>query len=174
MTMKTILAGLMCLLSASAASAAPQIVRWQEIVGVITAQNISNPITDPNTGDTIIDSGTFAWTTKSGRARVNLVTGATSFQVRGLSINGAGFSGTPGPVTEVRGTLVCNAGEVTQALLDTPDVSLGAQGDAQFSGVIGPMPAACDNPMFLIRIAVPAGAAGRWIATGAERTIVGD
>src|SRR5262245_19727411 len=153
MTMKTVLAGLMCLLSASAASAAPQIVRWQDIVGVITSRNVTNPITDPNTGDTIIDSGTFAWSTKSGHARVNLTTGTASFQVHGLVINGAGFSGTPGPVSEVRGTLVCNAGEATQAVLDTPDVSLGAQGDAQFSGVIGPMPAACDNPLFLIRIA---------------------
>jgi hypothetical protein len=60
--MKTMLAGLMCLLCASTVSA--EVVRWQDIVGVITAQNVNNPITDPADGDiTIIDSGTFAWTT---------------------------------------------------------------------------------------------------------------
>jgi hypothetical protein len=96
--MKIVLAGLMCLLCASTASAQPRhVVRWQDIVGVITAQNVNNPITDPATGDPIINSGTFAWTTKSGQAQVNLDTGATSFQVHGLSINGTGFSGTPGP-----------------------------------------------------------------------------
>jgi len=31
----------------------------------------------------------------------------------------------------------------------------------------------CANPLFLIRIATPAGAAGRWIATAAERFIAG-
>jgi hypothetical protein len=30
--------------------------------------------------------------------------------------------------------------------------------------------ASCTNPLFLVRIAIPTGAAGLWIATGAERT----
>jgi hypothetical protein len=33
------------------------------------------------------------------------------------------------------------------------------------------IPDQCSNPLFLIRIAVPAGAFGRWIATATERTI---
>jgi hypothetical protein len=74
----------------------------------------------------------------------------------------------------VTGTLVCNVGEATQAILHTSEVGLGAQGDAQFSGFIGPMPAVCANPLFLIRIETPLQAAGRWIATGAERTISGN
>jgi hypothetical protein len=48
-------------------------------------------------------------------------------------------------------------------------VALDAQGDAHFTGTIANIPNPCDNPIFLIRIAVPVGAAGRWIATGADR-----
>jgi len=57
-----------------------------------------------------------------------------------------------------------------QALVDTPEVPLSAQGHADFSGHIGPVPPVCANPLFLIRISTPAGALGRWIATGTERT----
>jgi len=105
---------------------------------------------------------------------VDLATGATTFDVDGLVINGTVFSGTPGPITEVTGTLVCNPGDDTQAAFDTPDVALSPQGDAHFSGHIGGIPGGCSNPVFLIRIATPAGARGRWIATGTERTFGDD
>jgi hypothetical protein len=69
----------------------------------------------------------------------------------------------------VTGTLVCNPGTGNESAHDTPPVPLSAGGDASFSGrVASGLPADCDNPLFLIRIAVPEGAAGRWIATGAQ------
>ena len=154
-------------------------VHWRSIVGVITApddpstpaaENINNPVGN-------IASGTFPWSVRSGRARVNLSTGAAHFEVQGLVINGQIFSGTPGPVTEVTGTLVCNAGEQSEAALDTSDVPIDGTGDAQFSGTIENIPATCANPLFLVRIATianpqnPNGARGFWIATGAERSI---
>jgi len=142
-------------------------VRWKSIDGVITALNVDNPVGN-------IHSGTFPWHVRSGHASVNLSTGATSFEVEGLVINGAVFSGTPGPISAVTGTLVCNAGDQTQTVLDTPAVSLSAHGDARFSGSIAGVPASCGNPIFLIRIATPAGAAGLWIATGSERFIGDD
>jgi len=135
-------------------------VRWQDIVGVITAQGVDNPVSAN------ISSGTFAWSTSSGQASVDLATGATSFDVEGLVINGTQFSGTPGPITAVTGTLVCNPGDQTEMALDTAAVPLSARGNARFSGAIPSIPAVCANPLFLVRIAVPAGAAGRWIATG--------
>src|SRR5262249_49435390 len=104
-----------------------------------------------------------------GRARVNLTSGVTSFNVDGLVINGTIFSGTPGPVTAVTGTLVCSAGDASEIALDTPAVPLSSRGDAQFSGRLENMPSPCVNPLFLVRIAVPTGAAGRWIATGVDR-----
>jgi hypothetical protein len=145
------------------------VVRWKSIDGVITAPNVDNPVGN-------IHSGTFPWHARSGHASVNLSTGATSFEVEGLVINGAVFSGTPGPISAVTGTLVCNAGDQTQTqtAFDTPAVSLSAHGDARFSGDIPGVPPSCGNPIFLIRIATPAGAAGLWIATGSERFIGDD
>jgi hypothetical protein len=139
-------------------------VRWKSIVGVITAQGVDNPVSSN------IHSGTFAWSARRGNASVSLTTGAAFFEVEGLVINGTMFSGTPGPITSVTGTLVCNAGDPSQEVaLDTNEVPLDAQGNAVFLGFIQNIPYACGNPLFLIRIANPAGAAGRWIATGAER-----
>jgi len=163
--MRKLLAVMLVLGSASAALGYDNRdeVRWRGIAGVITAQNVDNTVGN-------IDSGTFAWTARGGRARVNLSTGTMAFAVEGLVINGTGFSGTPGPVTGVIGTLVCNPGDHTQALLDTPEVPLSQEGNAAFAGLIGSIPAACANPLFLIRIATPAQALGRWIATGTERT----
>ena len=145
-------------------------VHWKSIVGVITAPSVNNPVGN-------VAAGTFPWSVHTGKAKVNLSTGATNFQVQGLVINGQIFSGTPGPVTAVTGTLVCNAGDASEMELDTSDVAIDAQGDAQFSGMIDGIPAACSNPLFLIRIATianpanPNAARGFWIATGGERTV---
>ena len=154
-------------LQASRVTHATRFARWQTMVGVITAQNVSNPISAN------IDSGTFAWSARGGRAFVNLDNGTTSFAVDGLVINGTSFSGTPGPVTAVTGTLVCNPGDPEEAALDTRAVTLNSRGDAAFVGHLQNLPETCANPLFLIRIATPAGAAGRWIATGADRFIGG-
>jgi len=103
--MKKVCAMLCLLLGASMSFAqdTPHLVRWQSIVGVITAQGVDNPVSSN------IHSGTFAWSTRGGFASVDLTSGATRFHVEGLVINGTSFSGTPGPVPAVTGTLVCNA-----------------------------------------------------------------
>jgi hypothetical protein len=165
-------------LCASASFAAD--VHWKRIVGVISApddfgtpadEHINNPVGN-------IASGTFPWSVRSGHARVNLSTGAVSFEVHGLVIVGQIFSGTPGPITQVVGTLVCNPGDPTQATLDTPAVPINVEGDTRFSGMLQNIPAACASPLFLVRIASiqlpntdPDAADGLWIATGAERDI---
>ncbi len=121
------------------------IIRWKNIVGVITEKNVSNMVAN-------IDSGTFAWSVRSGHARVDLMTGHAAF--------------------------VCNAMDATQntpgtsMAANTVSVPLNAQGDAEFFGQISNIPHPCNNPLFLVRIATQAtGAVGRWIATGTERTI---
>ena len=162
------LCGVLSVLSlASAFAGEDNFVRFERIVGVITALNVDNPVGN-------IHSGTFPWTTRSGLARVDLTTGRVLWEVDGLVINGATFSGTPGPITAVRGTLVCNAGAGNQTVFDTAAVPLNVHGDAQFSGNFagGQIPGTCGNPIFLIRIVQPAGAAGRWIATGANPSIL--
>jgi hypothetical protein len=161
-----LLAVLSVSLLASAFAGEDNVVRWDRIVGVITALNVDNPVGN-------ISSGTFPWTTRGGTARVDLSTGAVAWEVDGSHINGAVFSGTPGPITAVKGTLVCNAGAGNQRVFDTGARSLSVHGDAQFSGQLSGVPTTgCGNPIFLIRIAQPAGAAGRWIATGANPSIL--
>ena len=164
--MKKLFASICLLLGASAAFAqtSPSTVRWQTIVGVITAQNVNNPIANG------INSGTFAWSTRGGTAKVNLNTGAFAFHVEGLVINGTSFSGTPGPVSQIEGTVVCNPGTNQQSLHNTPAANLDTQGNAQVSGSLGSLPAPCGNPLFLLRIFNPSGARGLWIATGAQRS----
>jgi len=144
-----------------------EVVRWRTIVGEITAQGLDNAV--GSNASTQIHSGTFPWSVRSGYARVNLSTGVTSFGVEGLVINGTAFSGTPGPVSAVTGTLVCNVDTQTETVLDTAPVPLDAHGDAAFAGTLQGIPSPCANPLFLVRIATPEGAAGRWIAAGAER-----
>lgn len=139
-------------------------VSWKSIVGVITAPAVDNPVGT-------IHGGAGPWSVQSGRARVDLSSGYASFEVDGLVLNGSNSSGTPGAITAVKGTFVCNSGGTTPTILDTAAVSLDVHGDAHFEGQIADFPTTCDNPVFLIRIVTPAGAAGRWIATGTRRFI---
>jgi hypothetical protein len=143
-------------------------VQWSQIVGVITAAGVNNPVGG-------INAGAGPWSVHEGHARINLATGQASFEVHGLVLNGSNASGTPGPVGSVTGTLVCNAGTAAQAIRDTAEVRLSAQGEAHFHGEIGGIPAPCENPLFLVRIGPSfpvAGAVGRWLATGAVRSAV--
>jgi len=119
-----------------------------------------------------IGTGTLPWTTTRGHARVNLQTGAASFEVEGLVLNGGNGTGSVGPVDQVEGSLICNAGTNAQAILTTSPVPLTSTGNAEFSGNIGEVSSTCANPLFLVRIGpdLP-GAHQRWIATGAVRVI---
>jgi len=163
--MKKILASICLLLGASSAFAqTSDTVRWQSFAGVITSQGVDNPISAN------IHSGTFAWTVRGGAARVNLATGAASFNIQQLVINGAAASGTTGPITQVEGTLVCNPGSHDESTHDTAVANLDPHGNAQFSGNIGNV-GMCANPLFLVRIFNPSGARGRWIATGIDRSL---
>jgi hypothetical protein len=164
---KMLIAGLLVTSFASAAFANhDEVVLWKNVVGVITSPGVDAPVAG-------IHAGATAWSVRNGRAVVDLTNGETFFEVEGLSINSSNSSGTPGPITEVIGTLICNPG-TTQTVLDTVPVALNAQGDARFTGRLAGVPASCGNPLFLVRIAAPAGAAGRWIATGTERFIDDD
>lgn len=143
------------------------IVQWQRIVGVITAPNVDNPVAG-------IRAGAGPWTVRDGHARIDLLTGRASFDVEGLVLVGGNASGTPGPVTTLNGTLVCNAGTGNQEIIDTAEVKLSSEGNAHFRGQIDGLPAACLSPLFLVRIGPSlTGAAGRWLGTGAVR-VFGD
>jgi len=132
-------------------------IRWKTIVGIVQAGNaVGN-----------IGGGGQPWTTLGGRAGVDLGKSQLDFDVQGLVLAGGNSVGTPDGITMVKGTLVCDAGAATQVVVDTILVPLSPQGDADFSGPIGPIPSTCNatNVVFLIRIA-----ADRWIANGAVRS----
>jgi hypothetical protein len=138
-------------------SSSSNVVFWRTITGVITAPGTSNPVGG-------IASGTSPWTASRGFAFVDLTTGAVTFAVEGLVINGGNSSGTPGPVTSVTGALVCGASS-SPTVIESSPVTLSAQGDASFSGTLSGVPSSCTSPIFLIRVP-----GGPWIATGAVRT----
>lgn len=134
------------------------VVRWRGIQGVITAPGVDNPVGQ-------IHSGAGPWTTQEGSARIDLNSGAGSFEVEGLVLNGGNASGTPGAVKSVVGTLVCNPGNAgggTETAIDTPATNLSTDGNAELSFRLT-VPVVCNNPVFLIRVP-----AGKWIATGTK------
>ena len=162
-------------LTLSAVQAQAQEIKWERIVG---AQVF---------GD-VVGVGTVAapWTTTDGLAKVDLASGKVKFKVRGLvlavgsapadSLFGLGI-GTTATVTEVKGTLVCNVDGTNtvkgqSVVVDTDEVALDAQGDAQFNGTIS-IPAVCssapEDTAFLIRIVLPVGFENLYIAFGAVR-----
>jgi hypothetical protein len=157
-------AGALVTLLSVPAAADSSSVRWKTIVGIEDAGNANNAVGG-------IGGGGQAWTTLGGNARVDLAGGNVDFEVHGLVLAGGNAIGTPDGINRVKGTLVCDAGQPDQVVVDTPLVTLSAQGDAEFDGNVGAISSVCtaSNTAFLVRIA-----AGRWIANGAVRTSHGD
>jgi len=164
--MKRVFVALPLLFAIASFAGEDAIVSWQKIVGVITAPGVPNPVAG-------IASGRLPWTVFSGWASVDFATGHIAFLVNGLVLVGGNSSGTPGTVTRVKGTLVCDPGTSSQVVIDTPAVPLDSKGDAQFlppaqsvGDLATALPSSCNKPLFLIR-AVPKDV---WIATGAVRS----
>ena len=181
---------LVWLVGLNAATAQAQEVRWERIEGVVPGfGQPSGQLFD------VVGSGPFQagsglgsvrgaapWNTTEGEAKVDLGNGDVEFEVKGLvlsvgSVPAAGFTGipigTPGTVTQVKGTLVCDTNGSASSpvgnsvLVDTDTVPLSAQGDAEFSGNVGSLPSVClaeSDIAFLIRLP-----ASRYIAFGAVR-----
>ena len=101
-----------------------------------------------------ITAGGQPWSTRDGEAFVNLENGYAEFEVRGLVLAGSNTIGTPGAVTELKGTLICGPASTTPIVIDTPLVPLSAQGDAEFNGSLGSSTGGCSTSSvaFLIRV----------------------
>lgn len=167
-----LMAGLVLSLVFATGSAQAQSVSWKQVVGIIPAGNTVG------SGNSVVPGGFLPWTTTAGAARVNLKSGTFQFVVRGL-VFAAGAPGivigTPGPVTAVKGTLVCDvdgsASGGNSVLVDTPSVPLSATGDAMFSGHVDipPVCASESDIAFLVRVTAfgTNSVNGPWIANGA-------
>jgi hypothetical protein len=162
-----ILAGalLVLVLSSNGMAIPDQVIRWERIAGVIQPNNVVGSGTGAVTG------GGQPWVVTDGRASVDLATGDVRFDMEGLVLDGGNSIGTRGTIAQVRATLVCDtngsAGSGNSVLVNAPLVDLSAQGDANFSGNIGPLPGVCltePDIAFLIR-----NAGGAWLAAGVVR-----
>lgn len=135
-------------------------LRWQSVIGIAQANNVVGSGTGAVTG------GGTPWSSQDGNVNVDLTRGKINFNVHGLVLAGGNSIGTPGAVVQVKGTLVCDtdgsASGGNSVLVDTPLVDLDDQGNAQFNGKVGALPAVCasePDAAFLVRVG-----AGRWIA----------
>ena len=136
--------------------------RWATVIGIMQAGNVVG------SGTGAVQGGGQPWSALGGSATVDLRTGRFHFDVRGLVLAGGNAIGTPGPITSVMGTLVCDtngsAGGGNSVLVDTPAVALDDEGNARFEGSVA-LPAVCTSePDFAFLIRIPG--AGRWIANG--------
>ena len=140
-------------------------VRWETIIGIIQAGNVVGDTTAPPG----IAGGGQPWSTLGGKAYVDLLHSVVAFEVKGLVLAGGNSIGTPGAITMVKGTLVCNPATTSPTIIDTSPVPLDGQGNASFYGSVSGMTAGCNASAvaFLIRISSTTPANGRWIANGA-------
>jgi hypothetical protein len=139
------------------------VLKWQSVNGIALANNVVGSGSGASTG------GGTPWSTFGGHVRVDPDRGSIDFDVEGLVIAAGNSIGTPGPVLQVKGTVVCDtdgsASGGNSVLIDTPLVDLDDHGNAHFDGSVSPLPAVCTSETdvaFLIRTA-----SGRWIANGA-------
>jgi len=162
------IAPLALVLGLSGMTTQKQEVRWESFVGNIRTGAAG--AVGSGTG-TVIAAGA-PWVTTGGDTRVDLASGDLRFDIEGLVLADTIFVGTPGNNPQVFGTLVCDtdgsAGGGNSVLVPTPLVPLSAQGDAEFRGNVGPLPAVCSTEpdiAFLVR-----SVAGPWFAAAKVRT----
>jgi hypothetical protein len=173
--MQRIAAFVLAFLLFGVASSAAQdsTVIWKNVSGIVIPGSVVGSGTGAVTG------GMLPWITSGGVAHVNLASGNVQFVVRGLVLAAGNPIGTRGDITAVFATLVCDtngsAGGGNSTLVNTTAVPLSLQGDAQFSGNVGALPAVCTTEpdlALLIRIGQVNGVnvTGPWIAFGAVRS----
>jgi hypothetical protein len=145
----------------NASAQSDDVIRWQSIIGIIQANSVVG------TGSGAVTGAPGPWSTRGGHVKIDLSSGKVNFDVDGLVLASGNSIGTPGAVTQVKGTLVCDTdGSATgqnSVLVDTPLVSLDEQGEARFNGTVT-LPVVCANQpdiAFLVRTA-----GGKWLANG--------
>ena len=155
-TLSAAVLGAILLTATASPSRADNIAVWRTIIGIAQAGNVVGGIT----------GGGQPWSAHEGAVLVVLDSGFVEFDVRGLVLAGGNTIGTPGPVNQVKGTLVCGPGSASPTVIDTPLVPLDAQGNAEFSGSFSSSTAGCSamDVAFLVRTA-----GGAWIGNGSIR-----
>jgi hypothetical protein len=161
-------ASLVLVIGISAMAITSQEVRWESFVGNIR----TGAAGAVGSGTGAVSAAGAPWVATGGDARVDLESGDLRFRIQGLVLADTNFVGTPGPNPDVVGTLVCDtngsASGGNSVLVSTPPVPLSAQGEAEFKGNLGPLPAVCATEpdiAFLVRSTT-----GVYFAAGIVRT----
>ena len=130
------------------------VVKWEAFVGNIRT-GVAGAV---GSGTGAVNAAGAPWVATGGKAHVNLASGQLHFRISGLVLADTIFVGTPGNNPQVMGTLVCDtngsAGGGNSVLVSTPLIPLSPQGEADFNGDLGPLPAACvtePDIAFLVR-----------------------
>lgn len=131
-------------------------VRWASFVGNIRT-GAAGAI---GSGTGAVSAAGAPWVALGGGARVDLSSGELVFRIQGLVLADTNAAGTPANNPQVFGSLVCDtdgsAGAGNSVLVSTPLVPLSAQGEAEFKGNLGQLPAVCSSEpdiAFLVRAA---------------------
>ena len=145
--------------TAIAIASPSQVVAWQTIKGIAQANNMVGGIA----------GGGQPWSTREGGfVLADLTSGELQFAVVGLVRAGGDAIGTPGAVNQIKGTLVCGPGSSSPKVIDTPLVSLDAQGNANFVGSFASSTAGCSPTDVAFLVRTPDGA---WIGNGSVRAL---
>jgi hypothetical protein len=159
--------GAFATLALATGSAVADMVHWRQIVGIIQG----SAIVGSGSGQVLGAPG--PWSARGGDAHVDLSDGRMRFSVRGLVLAASNGIGTTGPISQVKGTLVCDtdgsAGGGNSVIVESAAVPLSSTGNATFAGGVGDLPSACtDEPdiAFLVR---GVGGPEFWLGNGAIR-----
>jgi len=131
------------------------LVRWDTIVGIMV------PGDTVGQGSGAVRGAESPWVALGGFAELSLTRENLRFSAEGLVLATGDAIGTPGYVTEVLGTLVCDTdGSVggDSVVVETPLVPVDKHGGASFNGSVSPLPAECYSEpdiAFLVRVPPP-------------------
>jgi hypothetical protein len=160
-------ATLALLTGSSVMAMSDDLVRWEAFVGNIR----TGAAGAVGSGTGAVNAAGAPWVATGGKAHVNLATGQLHFKISGLVLADTSAVGTPANNPQVVGTLVCDtngsASGGNSVQVSTPLVPLSPQGEADFNGDLGPLPAVCSSEpdiAFLVRSVT-----GVWFAAAIVR-----
>jgi hypothetical protein len=133
-------------------------VRWDSIVGIVV------PGDTIGQGSGAVRGAESPWVALGEFAELSLTRENLRFSAQGLVLASGDAIGTPGYVTEVLGTLVCDTDGSAggdSVVVETPLVALDRHGNASFNGSVSPLPAECHaEPDIAFLVRVPPAPAG--------------
>src|SRR5690348_12875196 len=77
-------------------------LRWQSVIGILQGNNVVG------SGSGAVTGAPGPWSALNGHVNVDMQRSEIDFDVRGLVLAAGNSIGTPGTVSQIKGTLVCD------------------------------------------------------------------